>query len=401
MRRLFRWLILSGLLIVIVGTSYFAFLRFYWEPLSQDKLFSGLTGFSYLHIFSSPKPLESAEVYGFLPYWTMKTAVIPDEVTDVAYFSVLFDDRGSLVERQSGVLETGYARLQSDDFTDWMVTQKTAGRNVHITIVGTSNDDIAALVTNPDSRQQFRENISQLLISYPFDGLQLDFELAGTTSSSVQAGYVELVRGLREELDTIDPNILLSVAVFGTAASKNTDFWDIAQLAPHIDRLIIMSYDYHVRSSQMAGPVAPLFGKETGRYEDDITSNIRDFLSYVPPEKILLGVPFYGYEWQVVQGEPGAATFPDSGATATYKRVQELLIDEGVEVEEGWDSAALSPFVVYNDGSQKKIIYYDNPRSLSYKLDLVQQLGLKGIAIWALGYEGEQTELWEVIQQKL
>ncbi len=401
MWRLFKWLFFGFLLFIVIGGSYLAFLRFYWEPLSQDKLFSGLTGFSYLQIFSSPKPIANAEVFGFLPYWTMKDAVIPDGATDVAYFSVLFDEQGKLVERQSGVLETGYARMQSTEFTDWLVTQKAAGRKVHITIVGTSNDDIASLVTNPNSRQQFRANISQLLISYPFDGLQLDFELAGATSPSVQAGYVELVKGLREELDAIDPNILLSVAVFGTAASKDTDFWDIAQLAPHLDRLIIMSYDYHVRSSQMAGPVAPLFGKETGRYQDDITSNIRDFLSYVPPEKILLGVPFYGYEWQVTQGEPGATTYPDSGVTATYKRVQELLSDDEVEVEEGWDSAALSPFVVYNDGGQKKIIYYDNPRSLSYKLDLVSQLGLRGIAIWALGYEGEQTELWEVIEQKL
>lgn len=401
MFRIFRWLFLAILLLVAAVGLYWLFIRYYFNAYRQERLLSGLSGFSYLQIFSNPAPLKNIEVFGFLPYWTMQKAEIPPQVSDVAYFSVVFDSAGNIVERQDGETEMGFSRLQSETFTQWLAQQHADKKRIHITVVGTGNDDIAALVTNQNSRQNFIDNISQLLVSYPFDGLQLDFELAGTTSESVQAGYVTLLESLNKQLKQQSPDVILSVSVFGTAASKDTDFWDVEKLAPHVDRLIIMSYDYHVRSSDVAGPVAPLFGKETGRYEDDITSNIRDFLKYVPPEKILLGIPFYGYEWQVVNGEPGSATFPDSGATATYKRVQELLNDPNKKVEEGWDSAALSPFVVLNEGGVKKIIYYDNPRSLSYKLDLVAQLKLRGVAIWALGYEGDQTELWEVIQQKL
>ncbi len=401
MLRLFRWLGIAIVLLLLGTGLYWLFIRFYFNNYRQERLLTGLSGFSYLQIFSNPAPLKNIEVFGFLPYWTMNNAEVPDQVSDVAYFSVVFDSAGNIVERQNGEMEVGFSRLQSENFTQWLAAQHEAGKRVHITIVGTGNDDIASLVTNTNSRENFIDNVSQLLVSYPFDGLQLDFELAGSTSPAVQAGYVTLLENLKAELKSLSPNLVLSVAVFGTAASKDTDFWDIEHIAPHIDRLIIMSYDYHVRSSDVAGPVAPLFGKETGRYEDDITSNIRDFLQYVPPEKILLGIPFYGYEWQVVNGQPGAATYPDSGSTATYKRVQELLNDPDVKVEEGWDSAALSPFVVLNEGGTKKLIYYDNPRSLSYKLDLVAQLKLRGVAIWALGYEGNQTELWEVIQQKL
>lgn len=401
MRRAVRFLffLLAG--VATLAASYYVFLRWYWGPFLQDRLRSGLSGFSYLQVFSTPQPIKDAEVYGFLPYWTMNNATISAEVTDVAYFAVQFDGQGNLVESQDGSPEMGYTRLQSDRFTEWLAEQQAAQRRVHITVVGTSNDDIANLVTRPAARERFQTNLSQLMVSYPFDGLQLDFEYSGTADPAVQAGYVELVKSLKQELQSLNPDLRLSVAAYGTAASKDTDFWDIAQLAPFIDRLIIMSYDYHIRSSAVAGPVAPLFGSETGRYEDDITSNIRDFLAYISPDKILLGVPFYGYEWQVTRGEPGAATFPDSGSTATYQRVQALLNDEDVEVQEGWDAAALSPFVVYREGGEQKIIYYDNPRSLSYKLDLVQQLGLRGVAIWALGYEGDQTELWEVIRQKL
>jgi spore germination protein YaaH len=47
------------------------------------------------------------------------------------------------------------------------------------------------------------------------------------------------------------------------------------------------------------------------------------------------------------------------------------------------------------------VVYFENSRSLSYKLDYVNQLNLGGIAIWALGYEGDSRELWDVVNRKL
>lgn len=375
-----------------------ALLVWWREEQLQKNLLSALTGLSYREILSRPRTDREYTVFGFLPYWTINSAQVPSAVTDVGYFAVIFDGQGRLVERIDGGTETGYARLQSDSFTDWL-SQQPDSRKIHITITGQSNEQIAQLVTSPVARQTFRQTVTQLLASYPFSGVQLDFEYSATASDQIRAGYVQLVQELNQDINKMDPNLELSVAAFGSAASKQS-FWDIAGLAPNIDYLIIMSYDYHVRSSQVAGPVAPLFGKETGRWQDDITSNLRDFLQHIPPEKILLGIPFYGYEWQVSGQTPGSPTFPSSGATATYQRVQQLLAERGSEIEEGWDSAALSPYIYYQENGQNRIIYYDNPRSLSYKLDLVNQLGFGGIAIWALGYEGDQSELWRVIETK-
>lgn len=394
--------VLAALLSIVVFATIMlgvgAIIIWWRQEQLQKNLITALTGLSYREILSRPRTDRDYTVFGFLPYWTIQSAEVPSAVTDVAYFAVIFDGQGRLVERIDGGAEMGYARLQSDSFTDWLAEQPT-DRDIHITITGQSNDEIAELVTSPVARQSFRQTVTQLLASYPFAGVQLDFEYSATATDQVRAGYVQLVRELNQDIKRMDPNLKLSVAAFGSAASKQS-FWDIAGLAPHIDYLIIMSYDYHVRSSQVAGPVAPLFGKETGRWQDDITSNLRDFLQHIPPEKILLGIPFYGYEWQISGDAPGSPTFPSSGATATYKRVQELLTERAGDIEEGWDSAALSPFIFYQENGQNRIIYYDNPRSLSYKLDLVNQLNFGGIAIWALGYEGEQSELWRVIETK-
>lgn len=401
LKRIAKWLALVISISLLLVVIYFLFIRFYWQQHLQANLLSGLAGLSYIQTKFISEPQTDREVFGFLPYWNLNKAEIPNEVTDLAYFAVVFDGNGELVTRlEDNTAEIGYHRLQQTDFSDWLWEQEQAGKRLHITVVGESAETIADLVSDPVSRQAFSDNIKQLLLSYPFSGLQLDFEYAGVAEPGLQANYVSLVKSLYQELKAMNENYLLSVAVFGTAATKTTDFWDIPSLAPYVDRLIIMSYDYHIRSSDTAGPVAPLFGKETGRYEDDITSNLRDFLQHVPADKILLGIPFYGYEWQVVEGEPGSKTFPSSGSTATYQYVQQLRQNPKLEIKEGWDSAALSPFIVYQESGVERVIYYDNPRSFSYKLDLVNQLGLKGVAIWALGYEGEQTELWDVLRQK-
>ena len=71
------------------------------------------------------------------------------------------------------------------------------------------------------------------------------------------------------------------------------------------------------------------------------------------------------------------------------------------QVKTGWDENALSPYISYQEDGENYLIYYENPQSLSYKLEYAKQLNLAGIAIWALGYEGSDRDLWEVIQEKL
>jgi spore germination protein YaaH len=188
--------------------------------------------------------------------------------------------------------------------------------------------------------------------------------------------------------------------MYAGAASRD-QLWEVEPIGQEVDYIIVMAYDFHRRSSPLAGPVAPIFGgKEL--WDSDISEHLRAFLEVVPSQKILLGVPFYGYEWQTVSGEPQSATFPDTGSTASFERVQTLLGRSGeLHLKEGWNEDALSPYLSYQEDGETFVVYYENSRSLSYKIDFVNQLDLGGIAIWALGYEGSSRELWDVIEMKL
>ncbi len=363
-------------------------------------LVSPLTGLNYIQLQNQPTTNHQARIMGFLPYWTMKEASISGQLTDIAYFSIGLNADGSLRERTDGERDIGLLRLQEESFTAWMQERHIQGQRLHITVTMFNADDIAALLSNKVSRQRAVNALVQLVASYPFDGVQLDVEYAGEVNDVLRANYVSFVRELSVELDQLDSHLELSVAMFASAASRYT-FWDPAKLYPFADFLVVMAYDYHVRSSPVVGPVAPIFGRGSGRWENDVVSNMRDLLKQVPADKLVLGIPFYGYEWTSTSDQPGSSAYPDSGATATYQRVAEILGDPELAAKERWDEDALSPYVTYQENGQTQFIYYENTRSLSYKLDFVQQLGLQGIAIWALGYEGGRPELWETIGRKL
>ena len=153
------------------------------------------------------------------------------------------------------------------------------------------------------------------------------------------------------------------------------------------DYLVLMAYDFHYIHSYLAGPVAPIGGVERVR-EYDVETALKETLNIVPPEKIILGIPLYGYEWETISDKPGAPTIPGSGATASNRRITELLAscDDCIKV---FDEQAKQPYVIFPDGDCYHQIYYEDEQSIKEKLKLAEEHKIGGVALWALGYEGE------------
>lgn len=140
-----------------------------------------------------------------------------------------------------------------------------------------------------------------------------------------------------------------------------------------------MTYDYSWRGGG-AGPVAPLYWvAEVGAYARTV----------VDPAKVVIGVPFYGYNWPLNGGRADAQT---------WTMINDIIQRNGLEknfresdarglVQENWIS--------YN-GRQA---WFATSRGLEAKIGVVQQLDLAGIAIWRLG--GEDPDNWNAIRRKL
>lgn len=116
---------------------------------------------------------------------------------------------------------------------------------------------------------------------------------------------------------------------------------------------------------------------------------VRDVVKYsvknISPEKILLGIAGYGFDWEAGQRSP---------RYLSYVQAMDIAASRGVSVK--WDNVGKVPYFNYwNDKGLEHQVWFENASSLSHKLDTVDEYKLGGIAIWRLGLE--DPEMWNVL----
>jgi spore germination protein YaaH len=370
----------------------------FWDTPLISPLTS-IPTFAFLNTKSTNEGTQRT-VYGYMPYWNAKKTTLQPELTHLAYFGLEIGADGSLLTKTDDGGEPGYSTLQKEETVAFLAEAKKNGAEIEIVLTQFEGDSIAALLSSSAAHKKLLTSLDSLILAYPITGIHIDIEYSGTATPAMRQGMTNLMETLHTHLSQKYKGMNLSIAMYAGAAD-GYQIWDVEKIEPNVDHIVVMAYDFHRRSSPKAGPVAPLFGgKEL--WDSDINQHLQAFLKIVPPQKILLGVPFYGYEWQTTSQNAQALTFPETGATASFGRVQKILAQrEQLKATEHWNEAALSPYITYTEDGKQYVLYYENSRSISYKLDYVNQLELGGIAIWALGYEGNNRELWDVINTKI
>ena len=124
------------------------------------------------------------------------------------------------------------------------------------------------------------------------DGVNFDFEGEG---SADQVGLTRLITQVSGALHAANPHWQVTMATYASAAGDSSGFYNIAALAPALDGFFVMAYDMNDRSAPSA--TAPLIG---GGFND--TEALQQFTAVVPASKVILGVPYYGYDWPTTDG---------------------------------------------------------------------------------------------------
>lgn len=372
----------------------------FWEL----PVLSPLTAETTFRFLSGKLPEKKRIVYAYLPYWNLDNVPQPPkEVTHLSYFALTIGSDGYIVTRGEDGTEPGYNKLTSDHLSELAAAMEKQGGKTEIVLAQFNNDSIVSLLSNEKSKDNLLTSLDSILLAVPINGINIDIEYSGEVTQQLRTNMTKLVTAINEHLDTKYNHVQLSIAMYASAAEEN-QFWEVEQIGRQVDFIVIMAYDFHRRGSITAGPVAPLYGANE-LWDGDINHYLKNFVAVVPREKLLLGIPFYGYGWQTTNRDALSTTYPDSGFTATYKYVQDLLKRRReLQLKEQWEDTALSPFVTYIEDGETYVVHYEDPRSIRYKLEYVRQLDLAGIAIWALGYEGENgdgSELWDVVAENM
>lgn len=335
---------------------------------------------------------KSYIILGFAPYWNLKkiSEASLQNITHFAYFNLHLNGDGSLYtkvnRREQDPGYTNYKRLLSGSVA-------RGGKPLIITFMPESQDALVSSLTTAKNRQNTITTILNVVKESGASGVNIDYEPLGEIPVSVRDNFTLFIKELKISLQASSSS-LLTISTYASAATRPR-IWDLATLAASTDYFVIMTYDYTMPSSDSAGPTAPLRGSGN-LFEHDVVKNIAEVSVLVPPAKILLGIPFYGYEWNTVD-ESRYSPVEARGSVASLDRVQEMLDSHTLSLL--WDRNTLTPYGVSTQSGQTSQIYFENETSIRLKLEFVKSAGLGGIAIWALGYEGNTNWLWPTIQE--
>jgi hypothetical protein len=104
------------------------------------------------------------------------------------------------------------------------------------------------------------------------------------------------------------------------------------------------------------------------------------------PSKVLMGMPFYGYDWNLSQGGDAHGD--------TYQDILDTVRQNNGTI--GYDDTFQEPFADYIENNNHHRVWFENPRSIAAKLDMMKRNNLGGFAIWRLGQEN--FDFWPVIR---
>jgi spore germination protein len=270
-------------------------------------------------------------------------------------------------------------RVTGDD--PWLIRGVT-GPQKRVLVFGNLTDgsfdaDTAhAILTDSTVQERAIQGMLDKVAQLGAAGVQIDFE---EIPSGDRDAYTAFLRRLKEALRPA--GVTLSVAV-AAKTSDTTTGWggatDYAAVGQIVDQVYLMTYDQHWRGGE-PGPIASLPWTERV---------VRYAVGVIPAQKIVLGVPFYGYEWAV---GPGAD--PKTNRAYGAYRLQQRAAEHGAQVT--WDPALGENTATYQTQEGQRVAWWPDERSLQAKLQLAYQYNLRGIAIWRLGFEPEHW--WEVI----
>ncbi|HVF69143.1 MAG TPA: glycosyl hydrolase family 18 protein [Xanthomonadales bacterium] len=387
-------------LIILITASWFYFARTYplTSPLKSSVYFMQ-------HIIK-PHAKMQKETIGFLPYWRLDDIqhIRLDLITEVNYFGLFVNGEGEFVTVVNGETNPGKREWESEKVKDLITKTQIMGAKFTLTIVCQDNDDIESILDSETAQKNLITNILSEVKSRDLDGINIDFEYLGTPDEKYKQKFTDFSKRLKQELKKHNPDVRLAVSIMPRSA-RIPDIFDFAKIVPIYDYFIGMSYDFYGSYPEIAGPIAPMTGFNENKFFFDTTTMYEDLGKHIPKEKILMGVPHYGWDWSVTDGKKiQSATLPQDdpdsyAAVISYARARENKDLKKSQCK--FDDYAKEPWCWYTD--KKGIdhqVWYEDTKSIGIKYDFANEQNFGGIAIWVLGYDKDYPDLWNMMKDK-
>lgn len=229
-----------------------------------------------------------------------------------------------------------------------------------------NNNLIHEMLLKEESRERLIQELLVTMDTEGFGGVDVDFEyiMAGDRDR-----FTSFVAELRERMNA--EGYLVSVALAPKTSADQPGLLyegkDYSGLGKAANEVLLMTYEWGYKYGPPMA-VAPL---------NKVRQVVEYALTEIPAEKILLGVPNYGYDWELpfVRGESAAVTI------GNVEAVQIAIANDAIIQ---FDEVAQSPFFTYERDKIMHEVWFEDVRSLQKKYDLLEEYNLKGTGVWQI-----------------
>ncbi len=221
--------------------------------------------------------------------------------------------------------------------------------------------NVHRIIGSPERRLKFIHSLLNALVRYNMQGVNIDFEDLDEKTDELLIAFQKELYGLLHRRGYL---------VSQDIAPLNPDY-NLRELQKHNDYLVVMAYDQHF-STSAAGPVA------AHGWVESIVSSITDV---VPPEKVILGLPAYGYDWP--RGSEGTdVTYQEALVTATESEGKVTFDPTDYNLS----------YTYFDDNDSLHAVYFADAATAFNEMRTASRYSVVSFALWRLG--SEDTRLW-------
>lgn len=233
-----------------------------------------------------------------------------------------------------------------------------------------------SVLNNSATRQTLINNVINKALQKGYLGIDVDFEYLYPDD---REAYNEFLSLLKQQTDVHGLRLSTAIAPKISATQQGTlyEAHDYAFHGQTVDKVIIMTYEWgYLYGPPMA--VAPY-------------NEVRRVLSYavteIPPQKILMGMPNYGYDWTLPyrDGRPAEILSINAALNRAY--------EVGAEIQ--FSERSKAPFFEYTQNGIDHIVWFENARSTAARLQLINDFSLGGASYWTVNQLYMQN--WRVL----
>ena len=228
-----------------------------------------------------------------------------------------------------------------------------------------SGERASYLFNNINAQNALISKIITKMKEKNYYGLDVDFEFVNPEDAQA---YLSFIRNITAQLNEQGFSVNVDLAPKTSAAQRGLlyEAHDYKNLGQAANTVLLMTYEWgYTYGPPMA--VAPV-------------NKVREVVDYavteIPPEKILMGIPNYGYDWTLPyeRGTSMAVSIGNDYAVV-------VAADNNAEIR--FDTTAQTPYFEYRDGrGRPHVVWFEDVRSIKAKYDVIDEYGLAGAGYW-------------------